>query len=62
MLLNDGQDADKLNVKKIVDSLCEEKLIAPLIIVPFMQITVCSNMVLEVYPILKITEGGQIRM
>ncbi len=33
LLLNDGQDAEKMNVKKIVDSLYKEKLIEPLIIV-----------------------------
>lgn len=33
LLLNDGQDADKMNVKKSLDSLYQEKLIEPLIIV-----------------------------
>jgi len=33
LLLNDGQDAEKMNVKNILDSLYKEKLIKPLIIV-----------------------------
>ena len=33
LLLNDGQDAEKMNVKKILDSLYNEKLIEPLIVV-----------------------------
>lgn len=33
LLLNDGQDLEKLGVKKIVDSLYSKKLIAPLLVV-----------------------------
>lgn len=33
LLLNDGQDIEKLHVKKIVDSLYKKKLIQPLIVV-----------------------------
>lgn len=33
LLLNDGQDADKLHLKETIDSLYKKKLIAPLVVV-----------------------------